>query len=70
MLAHRLNGENLSADHGFPLRLIIPRMYAYIRSKMGGENSLYGETRSRLLGEGWISRGWFYSRAGGLKETM
>jgi DMSO/TMAO reductase YedYZ molybdopterin-dependent catalytic subunit len=29
MLAYRLNGKNLSADHGFPLRLIIPRMYAY-----------------------------------------
>jgi DMSO/TMAO reductase YedYZ molybdopterin-dependent catalytic subunit len=29
MLAYRLNGKNLSADHGFPLRLIIPRMYGY-----------------------------------------
>jgi len=29
MLAYGLNGKNLSPDHGFPLRLIIPRMYAY-----------------------------------------
>jgi len=29
MLAYRLNGQNLSSDHGFPLRLIIPRMYGY-----------------------------------------
>ncbi|MGZ6203054.1 MAG: molybdopterin-dependent oxidoreductase [Thermodesulfobacteriota bacterium] len=29
MLAYRLNGKNLPADQGFPLRLIIPRMYAY-----------------------------------------
>ena len=29
MLAYKLNGKNLSPDHGFPLRLIIPRMYAY-----------------------------------------
>ena len=29
MLAYKLNGKDLSADHGFPLRLIIPRMYAY-----------------------------------------
>jgi len=29
MLAYKLNGENLSPDNGYPLRLIIPRMYAY-----------------------------------------
>jgi DMSO/TMAO reductase YedYZ molybdopterin-dependent catalytic subunit len=29
MLAYKLNGKDLSPDHGFPLRLIIPRMYAY-----------------------------------------
>jgi DMSO/TMAO reductase YedYZ molybdopterin-dependent catalytic subunit len=29
MLAYKLNGKNLSPEHGFPLRLIVPRMYAY-----------------------------------------
>ena len=29
MLAYKLNGKNLLPDQGFPLRLIIPRMYAY-----------------------------------------
>jgi DMSO/TMAO reductase YedYZ molybdopterin-dependent catalytic subunit len=29
MLAYKLNDKDLPADHGFPLRLIIPRMYAY-----------------------------------------
>jgi DMSO/TMAO reductase YedYZ molybdopterin-dependent catalytic subunit len=29
MLAYRLNGKDLLSENGFPLRLIIPRMYAY-----------------------------------------
>ncbi len=29
MLAHRVNDKNLPSENGFPLRLIIPRMYAY-----------------------------------------
>jgi DMSO/TMAO reductase YedYZ molybdopterin-dependent catalytic subunit len=29
MLAYRVNGKDLTPDHGFPLRLIVPRMYAY-----------------------------------------
>jgi DMSO/TMAO reductase YedYZ molybdopterin-dependent catalytic subunit len=33
MLAYRVNGKDLLPDHGFPLRLIIPRMYAYKGTK-------------------------------------
>jgi len=29
MLAYEVNGKNLPPENGFPLRLIIPRMYAY-----------------------------------------
>jgi len=29
MLAYKLDDKNLSPDHGFPLRLIVPRMYGY-----------------------------------------
>ena len=29
MLAFRLNDKDLSPDNGFPLRWVIPRMYAY-----------------------------------------
>ena len=29
MLAYKVNGKNLLPENGFPLRLIIPRMYAY-----------------------------------------
>ena len=33
MLAYRLNGKDLSPENGFPLRLVIPRMYAYKGTK-------------------------------------
>ncbi len=29
MLAYKLNGKDLAPENGFPLRLVIPRMYAY-----------------------------------------
>jgi DMSO/TMAO reductase YedYZ molybdopterin-dependent catalytic subunit len=29
MLAYKVNDKNLPPENGFPLRLIIPRMYAY-----------------------------------------
>ena len=29
MLAYRVNEEDLSPENGFPLRLVVPRMYAY-----------------------------------------
>jgi DMSO/TMAO reductase YedYZ molybdopterin-dependent catalytic subunit len=29
MLAYRLNGKDLLSENGFPLRLVIPRMYGY-----------------------------------------
>ena len=29
MLAYKLNDKNLAPENGFPLRLVIPRMYAY-----------------------------------------
>ena len=33
LLAHKVNGKNLPPENGFPLRLIIPRMYAYKGTK-------------------------------------
>jgi DMSO/TMAO reductase YedYZ molybdopterin-dependent catalytic subunit len=29
MLAYRVNGKDLPPENGFPLRLVVPRMYAY-----------------------------------------
>jgi len=33
MLAYKVNGKDLPPDNGFPLRLIVPRMYAYKGTK-------------------------------------
>ena len=33
MLADRHDGEDLSPDHGFPLRLVVPKLYAWKSAK-------------------------------------
>ncbi len=33
MLAYRHDGEDLSPDHGFPLRLVVPKLYAWKSAK-------------------------------------
>jgi DMSO/TMAO reductase YedYZ molybdopterin-dependent catalytic subunit len=33
MLAHRHDGRDLSADHGFPLRLVVPKLYGWKSAK-------------------------------------
>ena len=33
ILAHRHDGHDLSADHGFPLRLVVPKLYAWKSAK-------------------------------------
>ena len=33
MLAHRHDGRDLAPDHGFPLRLIVPRLYGWKSAK-------------------------------------
>ena len=46
MLAYKLNDKNLSPDHGFPLRLIIPRMYGYKGVNGLSESSLRRNKKS------------------------
>jgi DMSO/TMAO reductase YedYZ molybdopterin-dependent catalytic subunit len=33
MLAHRHDGRDLTADHGFPLRLVVPKLYGWKSAK-------------------------------------
>ncbi|HYB90786.1 MAG TPA: sulfite oxidase-like oxidoreductase [Candidatus Binataceae bacterium] len=33
MLAHRHEGRDLTADHGFPLRLVVPKLYGWKSAK-------------------------------------
>jgi DMSO/TMAO reductase YedYZ molybdopterin-dependent catalytic subunit len=33
LLAWGMNGEDLSPEHGFPLRLVVPHKYAYKAAK-------------------------------------
>jgi len=33
LLAHRLDGSDLSPEHGFPLRLVVPKRYAWKSAK-------------------------------------
>ena len=33
MLAHRHDGKDLEPDHGFPLRLVVPKLYAWKSAK-------------------------------------
>jgi DMSO/TMAO reductase YedYZ molybdopterin-dependent catalytic subunit len=33
MLAHRQDGRDLTADHGFPLRLVVPKLYGWKSAK-------------------------------------
>ncbi len=33
MLAYRHDGQDLTPDHGFPLRLVVPKLYAWKSAK-------------------------------------
>jgi DMSO/TMAO reductase YedYZ molybdopterin-dependent catalytic subunit len=33
LLAHSANGEPLTRDHGYPMRLVVPKLYAWKSAK-------------------------------------
>ncbi len=66
MLAYRVNGKDLPPDQGFPLRLIVPRMYAYKGAKWV-ERIVFTETQEVGF---WEQRGYPVDGSiPGLKET-
>ncbi|MBW2311400.1 MAG: molybdopterin-dependent oxidoreductase [Deltaproteobacteria bacterium] len=54
ILAWQRNGEPISRDHGYPLRLIVPDLYAYKSAKWVSEIELVGEDRPGY----WEERGY------------
>jgi DMSO/TMAO reductase YedYZ molybdopterin-dependent catalytic subunit len=54
ILAWERNGEPLSWDHGYPLRLIVPDLYAYKSAKWVSEIELLSEGRPGY----WEERGY------------
>ena len=60
MLAYRVNGKDLSPENGFPLRLVVPRMYAY-KSVKWVERIVFTEKQEvGILGKIRLSGGWLY----------
>lgn len=56
MLAIAMNGEPLPAEHGYPVRLVVPGLYGYVSAtKWVTEIEL---TRWEDFDGYWISRGW------------
>jgi len=55
LLAYSLNGKNLPPENGFPLRLVIPRMYAY-KSVKWVERIVFTESRRSATGSRMVTR--------------
>lgn len=56
MLAIAMNGEPLPAEHGYPVRMVVPGLYGYVSAtKWVTELEL---TRWEDVDAYWISRGW------------
>jgi DMSO/TMAO reductase YedYZ molybdopterin-dependent catalytic subunit len=54
ILAYRMNGEALPRDHGFPVRIVAPRLYGYknvkwlARIEATDNDSVFGQYQTRL----------------------
>ena len=36
LFAVAMNGEPLSIEHGFPVRMVVPGLYGFVRHQVGG----------------------------------
>lgn len=54
ILAHRLNGEPLPAEHGWPVRLVVPSLYAWKSAKYLARLEFTAENRRGF----WEERGY------------
>ncbi|WP_420450336.1 molybdopterin-dependent oxidoreductase [Ilumatobacter sp.] len=63
MLAYAMNGEPLPAEHGYPVRIVVPGLYGYVSAtKWVSEIEL---TRWEDFDAYWVPRGW--SKTGPVK---
>ena len=54
LLAYEMNGEVLSREHGYPLRLIVPGWYGMASVKWLRRISVIQEEFDRVLSEGQV----------------
>ncbi len=55
LLATHHDGDPLTADHGFPVRLIVPHLYGWKSVKWAARAGISGTRPSGILGTEWIS---------------
>jgi hypothetical protein len=53
LFALKHNGEPLPADHGYPVRLVVPHLRVEKR-EVGARDRVHGTRRARILGREWL----------------
>ena len=66
MLAHKHNGEELSLDHGWPVRLLVPMRYGWKSAKWLKRSGTDGRGPARVLGRARLPQRWRPLEAGAL----